>query len=202
MNTIDSTCTPPSRTALTRGRGGAMAPRSAGVLSITTTTTWPRGAGHGRGPGGGWAEIIPGIESAPTTAISRSTSGYYVDVTVPPGRGEAASRAAGSTVPERWWPAWAIWGWRCHGARRGALRRRHCGAVHLAQACRRRLRGDGERGLRPLLADDRPGFVPRPNMAPAEALDLIRGAGGIPVLAHPWAVTHLVAPLVEQGLQG
>lgn len=45
-------------------------------------------------------------------------------------------------------------------------------------------------------------YVPRFKVAPETAIDLIRGAGGIAVIAHPWYVQHLVPALVGAGLTG
>ena len=46
-------------------------------------------------------------------------------------------------------------------------------------------------------------FVPRPAFASAEAIRVIRAAGGVPVLAHPAAIaTRLVERLEEAGLAG
>ena len=47
-----------------------------------------------------------------------------------------------------------------------------------------------------------PAYVPRYRMSPQEVLKLIRGAGGIPVLAHPLGVTEFLPLLVEEGLAG
>ena len=50
----------------------------------------------------------------------------------------------------------------------------------------------------------RPAFVPRYALAPAEAVEIIRQAGGIPVWAHPGLAKrdYLLVELVEAGLQG
>ncbi len=47
-----------------------------------------------------------------------------------------------------------------------------------------------------------PAYVSRLKVAPEEAMDLIQGAGGVPVLAHPLQATDLVPALVKAGLQG
>ena len=41
----------------------------------------------------------------------------------------------------------------------------------------------------------RPAYVPRPRVDPAEAIALVRGAGGVPVLAHPFSVGGVEAVL-------
>ncbi|MHB9032911.1 MAG: PHP domain-containing protein [Anaerolineae bacterium] len=45
-------------------------------------------------------------------------------------------------------------------------------------------------------------YVPRFKVSPEQAITLIRQAGGIAVLAHPWYVQHLVGGLAQQGLAG
>jgi hypothetical protein len=49
-----------------------------------------------------------------------------------------------------------------------------------------------------------PGFVPRFKLTPAEALGVIRSAGGVGVLAHPGNAKHdeVIPELVREGLQG
>ncbi len=51
----------------------------------------------------------------------------------------------------------------------------------------------------------RPGYVPRPRLTAPEAIDLIRGAGGVAALAHPYTVADLdetLPALVAAGLVG
>lgn len=54
------------------------------------------------------------------------------------------------------------------------------------------------------LADDAPAYVPKFKQSPAEAINLIRNAGGIAVLAHPMLtqVDEHIPGLVEAGLGG
>jgi len=52
------------------------------------------------------------------------------------------------------------------------------------------------------LGRGRPGYVQRPRLAPEEAIDLILSAGGVPVLAHPLGVLHLLPGLLSAGLVG
>ncbi|MFP3897186.1 MAG: PHP domain-containing protein [Anaerolineales bacterium] len=52
------------------------------------------------------------------------------------------------------------------------------------------------------LAQGKPAYVPRIKMTPAEAIELVDEAGGIPVLAHPWYERAIVPSLVEVGLAG
>ncbi len=48
----------------------------------------------------------------------------------------------------------------------------------------------------------RPAYVERYKLLPAEAVLTILKAGGLPVLAHPLQVSHLIPALVEAGLVG
>ena len=52
------------------------------------------------------------------------------------------------------------------------------------------------------LADGKPAYVPRTGASPAEVVRLVRGAGGLPVLAHPGLLRkdELIPSLVEAGL--
>jgi predicted metal-dependent phosphoesterase TrpH len=55
------------------------------------------------------------------------------------------------------------------------------------------------------LGAGRPGFVPRPKVEPEQGIALIRGAGGVAVLAHPLSigdVEGVVARLLPAGLGG
>ncbi len=54
------------------------------------------------------------------------------------------------------------------------------------------------------LSDDAPAFVPKFKQTPYEAIEMIRKAGGIAVLAHPMLtrVDELIPSLVEAGLGG
>ncbi len=45
-------------------------------------------------------------------------------------------------------------------------------------------------------------YVPRPKLLPREAIQLILGAGGVPVLAHPQYLIERIPALVRDGLAG
>jgi predicted metal-dependent phosphoesterase TrpH len=45
-------------------------------------------------------------------------------------------------------------------------------------------------------------YVPRFKLSPTEAISLIRNAGGLAVLAHPWYAQHMVDLLAKVGLGG
>jgi predicted metal-dependent phosphoesterase TrpH len=50
----------------------------------------------------------------------------------------------------------------------------------------------------------KPAYVPREKMSPFEAIDIIKGFGGIPVLAHPGLLEEpsIIGALIERGLMG
>jgi len=52
------------------------------------------------------------------------------------------------------------------------------------------------------LSQGAPAYVPRYRMSAADVLDLIREADGLPVIAHPLDVLHVVPLLVDRGLGG
>ncbi len=54
------------------------------------------------------------------------------------------------------------------------------------------------------LASGRPGHVPRKKLTPADAVRLIRKAGGVPVIAHPGLAgrDELIPGLIEAGMMG
>jgi 3',5'-nucleoside bisphosphate phosphatase len=55
------------------------------------------------------------------------------------------------------------------------------------------------------LSYGRPAYVPKPDLEPAEAIAVIRAAGGVPVLAHPFSTgdaSEILPRLVSEGLLG
>lgn len=52
------------------------------------------------------------------------------------------------------------------------------------------------------LANDKPAYVEHYSLPPAQAVELILRARGVPVLAHPRGVTQIVPELVKAGLVG
>lgn len=52
------------------------------------------------------------------------------------------------------------------------------------------------------LGRDRPAYVSRLKLEPEEAIRLVRDAGGVPVLAHPWGQEASVPRLAQAGLAG
>jgi len=54
------------------------------------------------------------------------------------------------------------------------------------------------------IGDDCPGYVAKQSVPPAEAIRVVREAGGIPVLAHPMFLEHdfVILDLIDMGLGG
>ncbi len=64
--------------------------------------------------------------------------------------------------------------------------------------------GSVEEAFDRFIAEGRPGFEPRNKCTPAQAVHIIRRAGGVPVLAHPGLGQDddLIPVLIPEGLQG
>lgn len=79
------------------------------------------------------------------------------------------------------------------------------GRVHIARAM---IETGGvksvEEAFNLYIGEGRPGYEPRTKCTPAEAVRIIRGAGGVPVLAHPGlsGAGELIPDLITVGLQG
>lgn len=54
------------------------------------------------------------------------------------------------------------------------------------------------------LVPGRPAYVPRPKLTPEEAITVVKGAGGVPVLAHPGLIRSdkVVREIITQGIMG
>lgn len=54
------------------------------------------------------------------------------------------------------------------------------------------------------IGDNKPAYVPKKTLTPQQAIELIRDAGGVPVLAHPGLTQrdNVIEDLVKYGLQG
>jgi predicted metal-dependent phosphoesterase TrpH len=62
--------------------------------------------------------------------------------------------------------------------------------------------GDARQAFERYLGRGKAAYVPRLKVTPVEAVHLIRAAGGLPVLAHPWDLLRIVPELVAEGLVG
>lgn len=79
------------------------------------------------------------------------------------------------------------------------------GRPHLAsQLVKKGLVKDIPTAFEKYLGEDRPAYVPKYKQTPFEAIDLIRRAGGVSVLAHPMVTNRdeLIPQMVERGLGG
>jgi predicted metal-dependent phosphoesterase TrpH len=79
------------------------------------------------------------------------------------------------------------------------------GRPHIAAALiEARVVRNHEEAFERFLAAGRPAYVTRPKLTPAEAIAAVRGAGGVPVLAHPGLIRNdnLVREIMGQGIMG
>lgn len=181
--------------------------RGIGVLAITDHDSI-EGLPAARAAAGGALELVPGIEvSTSEGGLDLHILGYYVD----PGDRELslrllrfreersermrrmAERLAALGIPVDLDEVFRIAG---HGV---------VGRPHLAEALIRAGHVENaDDAFRRLLGAGGTAFVPRPAFSAAEAIALIRGAGGLSVLAHPGPglVDSVVEGLAARGLNG
>jgi hypothetical protein len=79
------------------------------------------------------------------------------------------------------------------------------GRPHVAKALvRNGMIRDVQAAFDQLLTSGKPGYAPSHHITPAEAIDLIRASGGVPVLAHPGRLKDeaIIEELVASGLVG
>lgn len=87
----------------------------------------------------------------------------------------------------------------------GSARTRALGRPHLAAALvEKRIAGNMKAAFANFLAEGAPAYVPKFKQTPQEAISLIKGLGGIVVLAHPMLsnVDELIPGFVQAGLGG
>ncbi|MBI5415189.1 MAG: PHP domain-containing protein [Candidatus Omnitrophica bacterium] len=87
----------------------------------------------------------------------------------------------------------------------GSAKAKALGRPHLAAALvEKRIVGSVKAAFDKFLAEGAPAYVPKFKQTPGEAIRLIRGLGGIAVLAHPMLtnVDEFIPALVEAGLGG
>jgi predicted metal-dependent phosphoesterase TrpH len=84
--------------------------------------------------------------------------------------------------------------------REGSAGRPHVAQVMIARGYVKSVREAFDK----YLASGRPGHVPRKKLAPADAVRLIRKAGGVPVFAHPGLADRdtLIPGLIDAGMMG
>jgi hypothetical protein len=79
------------------------------------------------------------------------------------------------------------------------------GRPHVAKALvRNGMIADVQAAFDQLLSRGKPGYAPSHHITPREAIELVRGSGGVPVLAHPGRLKDeaIVEELAGQGLAG
>jgi predicted metal-dependent phosphoesterase TrpH len=151
-------------------------------------------------------EVIPGIElSADVNLGEVHILGYYVDIEVQ--RFQRTLRHLGRARVERarkmvdklnHLGCNVDWERVLEGAGEGTV-----GRPHIAQALVERgyVPSPGE-AFAKYIGRFGPAYVERYRLSPVEAVELIRSAGGIPVLAHPRDCLEWTPDLVNAGLQG
>jgi predicted metal-dependent phosphoesterase TrpH len=198
----DGALTPPRLVALAVARGL----RVLGVTDHDTVAGVEEAGGAAAGTG---LRVIPGVElSAHVEAGEVHVLGYFVAPRSPvlldalarlrAARGDRArqmvAQLARAGAPVTYEQVLAIAG-------DGAIGRPHV-ARALVQAGHAATIDDA---FERYLVRGRPGYVERYRLSPAEAAQLVRSAGGAPVLAHPHTVADLPAllpELVAAGLAG
>jgi predicted metal-dependent phosphoesterase TrpH len=152
-------------------------------------------------------EVVPGVElSAEHASGEAHILGYFVDC-----RDEALQEMLGVLRRARRERAQKMI-WKLAGmgvtvswgrVQEIAGDRSAFGRPHIAEALR-------ERGYVDSINDafcryiglDGPAYVARYKLTPAQAVEIIRAAGGLPVLAHPWRQRDMVVRLSACGLVG
>ena len=198
----DGALTPPRLVALAVARGL----RVLGLTDHDTVAGVEEALGAATGTG---LRVIPGVElSAHVEAGEVHVLGYFLDPRAPAlldalarlraARGDRArqmvAQLARAGAPVTHEQVLAIAG-------EGAIGRPHV-ARALVQAGHAASIDDA---FERYLVRGRPGYVERYRLSPAAAVQLVRGAGGAPVLAHPHTVADLPAllpELVAAGLAG
>lgn len=79
------------------------------------------------------------------------------------------------------------------------------GRPHIAQVLiEEKIVRNHEEAFERFLVAGRPAYVPRPKLNPEEAIAIVKGAGGVPVLAHPGLIRNdnIVRDLIGKGILG
>lgn len=79
------------------------------------------------------------------------------------------------------------------------------GRLHLAQVIiQAGYVGSAEKAFRKYIGNNSPAYVKKYRLTPKEAIEIIAGVGGVPVLAHPALLNkdELIPQMVEDGLKG
>jgi 3',5'-nucleoside bisphosphate phosphatase len=150
--------------------------------------------------------VIPGVEiSAEHDGVQAHILGYLVDHTSPAlvkqleRFGRARLRRANQMLKRlRSLDVPLPWDAIAEAAEEGVVGRPHIAkalldAGHVSSI---------EEAFGRYLSPGQPAYVPRLKTTPREAIRIIRDAGGVPVLAHPWCIVFILESLVADGLMG
>ena len=186
------------------------ASRGVGYLGLTDHDT-VAGVAEARAAGGRLGvEVIPGVEISTSLAGGEGVHllGYFLDVT----NRALVDGLAGYAAARRERMARMIERLKYVGAAIDEARIQEIaghgtvGRPHLARA----LIAAGYAASIPdafdrFIGQGKPAYVPRPRVDPREAIALVRGAGGVAVLAHPFwpgSVESVLDSLIPFGLRG
>lgn len=152
--------------------------------------------------------VIPGVELGTDVAAGElHMLGYFIDAgSAALQQALAAFRTARQTRTERMLQQLAAIGVNISLAEVERLAGGAIGRSHVARALIARGYAESmEDAFARYLGREKPGYVLRARITPVEAVELIRAAGGAPVLAHPYSVAELdkeLAALTAAGLAG
>ena len=157
-------------------------PRTQIVTGIEINTTWDEGEVHVLG------YRVPLDDPALTSVLERNRAAREVRV----GQMVELLRSAGHDI--------SIEAVRAESQEGAALGRPHVGKALI----RAGITADIESAFRDFLRRGKPGYVPSTHITPFEAIDAIRAAGGVAVLAHPGRLKDYttIESLAEHGLDG
>lgn len=197
----DGTLSPAEQVKWAAGQGLA----ALGITDHDTIAGWDEAIAAGRELG---LEVVPGCELS--TEVGKAEVhilAYYFDRTEPAMaallermRGGRRARAAEAVA-------------KLHGLgftqitleRVLELGGESVGRPHLALALiEAGLVRNHEEAFERYLAAGRPAYVPRPKLTPEEAIAVVKGAGGVPVLAHPGLIRedNIVRSVIKAGIMG
>jgi len=150
--------------------------------------------------------VIPGIEmSCETENHEVHILGYHLDITddallsvLDTARQERRMRAKQIVAALQSVGVSLSWERVCDLAGRGVIGRPHIAQAMCEEGCVDSIRQAFER----YLGEGCVAYVERLKLCPEEAIRLILDAGGVPVMAHPWGLEHIVPSLVAEGLAG
>lgn len=197
----DGTLSPAEQVKWAAGQGLA----ALGITDHDTIKAWDEAIAAGREHG---VEIVPGCELS--TEVGKSEVhilAYYFDRAEPAmvallelmrGGRRARAQEAVAKLQALGFPQVTV-------ERVLELGGESVGRPHIAQALiEAGIVRSHEEAFETYLAAGRPAYVPRPKLTPEEAIEAVKAAGGVPVLAHPGLIgdDNLVRRIIKAGILG